>query len=215
MSLLISIHGSAVPRVTGEAQSASAVTVRVPPNEGQGDSRKRIVPGVKSPAAPTVVIFEGGPIVSLDTWLEAPNQAAGILLQPTDDLERLRGNLDGAALIGVDIHRINDGRGYSIARVLRERFGFKGRLRAVGAVTADQVFALAQVGFDEFALRGDQALAPALAALGSFSTVYASGLAAATNRDRAAAVRAAQAKLLERDRLADKLGVGRLRENAA
>ena len=49
-----------------------------------------------------------------------------------------------------------DGRGYSIARLLRERYGYKGELRAIGEVVRDHLFFMARCGFDSFLLRDDQ-----------------------------------------------------------
>ena len=49
--------------------------------------------------------------------------------------------------------KFTDGRGYSTARLLRERYGYRGELRAIGDVQRDQLFYLAQCGFDAFALR--------------------------------------------------------------
>jgi uncharacterized protein (DUF934 family) len=57
-----------------------------------------------------------------------------------------------AALIEVEIPKLRDGRAYSIARLLRGRFGYRGELRAVGSVARDQLLFLARVGFDAMAL---------------------------------------------------------------
>jgi len=67
-----------------------------------------------------------------------------------------------------------DGRGYSIARLLRDRHGWTGELRAVGDVLRDQLFALARCGFDSFALRAGQDVQASLAAFGDFSVRYQS-----------------------------------------
>jgi len=56
-----------------------------------------------------------------------------------------------AALIAVDFPKFTDGRGYSIARLLRDRYNFRGELRAIGDVLRDQLFALSECGFDAFA----------------------------------------------------------------
>ena len=65
-----------------------------------------------------------------------------------------------------------DGRGYSIAALLRTRLNYRGELRATGEVLVDQVFMLRRVGFDSFALRADQAEADARTALRRYSAVY-------------------------------------------
>jgi uncharacterized protein (DUF934 family) len=58
-------------------------------------------------------------------------------------------------------HRLNfpaftDGRNYSNARLLRDRYGFKGELRAIGDVLRDQLFFMHRCGFDAFAMRADK-----------------------------------------------------------
>jgi uncharacterized protein (DUF934 family) len=63
-----------------------------------------------------------------------------------DELAPLLGRL---ALIALEFPNPGDGRGYSQARLLRGRLGFRGELRAVGAgVRQDQAFLLARCGFD-------------------------------------------------------------------
>jgi uncharacterized protein (DUF934 family) len=75
-------------------------------------------------------------------------------------------------MVAVHFPKFNDGRGYSSARLLRERLGFAGELRAVGDVLRDQLFLLARCGFDSFALRADQDPASALSAFKDFSVRY-------------------------------------------
>ena len=65
-----------------------------------------------------------------------------------------------------------DGRGYSTARLLRQRYGFAGELRAFGDILRDQLFELARCGFDSFVLRDDQDADDALRAFDDFSETY-------------------------------------------
>ncbi|MEZ6022116.1 MAG: phosphoadenylyl-sulfate reductase [Hyphomonadaceae bacterium] len=197
MSLLLSIDRQRTARVSGDAPALKPEP-RTPANEGHGDVRKKIVPIVRPPEGPSATAWEGGVYQSLAEWLEAPTARGAILLQPADDARALDGKLDQVALIAVDFPRINDGRGYTHAFVLRERLGYRGPLRALGAVTADQVYALARVGFDQIALRADQAEAPAVQALSTFSVAYQStaDLAGAL-QDREAANFEARIRLLE------------------
>ena len=78
-------------------------------------------------------------------------------------------------LIAVNFARFSDGRGYSLARLLRGRYGYRGELRAVGDVLLDQLFYLMRVGFDAYALRDDQDPLAAGAALRTFSASYQAG----------------------------------------
>ena len=94
------------------------------------------------------------------------------VLEPTDDPARLAGSLAVMRVIAVNFPKFGDGRGFSIARLLRERYGYRGELRAVGEVGRDHLFAMAQCGFDAFELRAGEDAEEALAAFGDFSETY-------------------------------------------
>lgn len=94
------------------------------------------------------------------------------VLEPVDDPASLVDALDGLTTIAVRFPAFGDGRGYSIGRLLRERYGYRGELRAVGDVQRDQLYYLWRVGFDAFLLREGEDPAAALAALGDFSEAY-------------------------------------------
>ena len=145
-------------------------------NQGQGDVRSLIRPNVKQPEAPSVAAWEHGRLMTLADWLArdgTPSEApAGLVLMPTDDPLALTGRLDGLAMIAVEFAKFSDGRGYSLATLLRSRLGFKGEIRAVGDVLIDQLFAMARCGIDSFALRGDQDLEAAKRAFETFPAVY-------------------------------------------
>jgi uncharacterized protein (DUF934 family) len=99
-------------------------------------------------------------------------KALGVLLSPSDDPALLANELDKLRLIAIDFPSLTDGRGYSLARLLRERYGWTGELRAVGDIQRDQIYLLSRAGFDSFALRDDQNVAVALGALDDFSLAY-------------------------------------------
>jgi len=61
-------------------------------------------------------------------------------------------------VVGVHFPIFRDGRGFSTAALLRDRFEWQGELRAIGDVLIDQLFQGARVGFDTFELRPDQNL---------------------------------------------------------
>ena len=58
--------------------------------------------------------------------------------------------LDRLALVALVFPGFSDGRAYSQARILRERYGFRGELRATGQVLRDQFLFLLRAGFDSF-----------------------------------------------------------------
>ena len=74
-------------------------------------------------------------------------------------------------LIAADFPSPGEGRGYSQARLLRERWKFTGELRATGHVRRDQLFFMARCGFDSFELP-DAELPGAEAALHTFTAAY-------------------------------------------
>lgn len=197
MSLIVELD-AAGPQVRGAAPVREPPTPKTPANEGHGDVRKKIVPVIKPPAGPSATDWEGGKYVSMQEWLEGAADEGAILLQPADDVRALDGRIGNAALISVDFHRIGDGRGYTHAFLLRNRLNYRGRLRALGAVTADQVFAMARVGFDSFALRADQSADAAISALDTFSVPYQGAAVAGDAASRAEANFAARVRLLER-----------------
>lgn len=111
---------------------------------------------------PTIIRLQPG---------DAASQS-GVLLQPADDVLAREHELQSASAISVQFPKFTDGRGYSIASVLRQRVGYEGPLRAVGDVLVDQLSMMARVGFDEFELRFDQDPQLALRALRTFSLRY-------------------------------------------
>lgn len=95
-----------------------------------------------------------------------------LVLEPTDDPALLGGRLAQLRVIAVNFPKYGEGRGYSIARLLRERCGYQGELRATGVVARDHLHAMAQCGFDTFELREGEDAQAALAAFGDFSEAY-------------------------------------------
>ena len=96
----------------------------------------------------------------------------GVMLDPAEDPKELAEVVGQLPLIAIRFPSFTDGRGYSSARLLRERYRFKGELRAVGDVWRDQIFLMARCGFDAFELRDDQDVEAVLAAFEDFSEVY-------------------------------------------
>ena len=104
----------------------------------------------------------------------AARQDVGVWLAPADDPAALAADAASLPVIAVDLPSFTDGRGYSTARLLRERYGFAGELRAIGDVQRDQLYYLHQSGFDAFALPDDKDAAAALVGLRDFSDGYQS-----------------------------------------
>jgi uncharacterized protein (DUF934 family) len=94
-------------------------------------------------------------------------------LEPADD--PLAVPLEGVTRIEVNFPKFGDGRGYSIARVLRERRGYRGELRAVGHITRDLLQFLERCGFDAFELREGEDPHEALKSFGDLTHSYQRG----------------------------------------
>lgn len=98
--------------------------------------------------------------------------STGVLLETQDDPWSIAAHLDFLSLIVVRFAKFSDGRGYSIARLLRERYDYRGELRAVGDVLRDQLLFLKRCGFDSFELREDQDAAEAIGAFEELPVTY-------------------------------------------
>lgn len=110
------------------------------------------------------------PAVTLDSFLEQSN-ATAIRLEPTDDPRALIPFLYRLSLIEVAFPKFRDGRGFSIASILREA-GYTGELRAAGDILVDQIVPLRRCGFDAILSEAeiDREVAAKLAAL--YGNVY-------------------------------------------
>ena len=125
---------------------------------------------VALPAAPT--------LLPLAVWLArkqeviARQQPIGVWLESSEGPEAIAGDLDRFAVIGVNFPKFTDGRSYSSARLLRERFGYQGEIRALGDVLQDQLFFMKRCGIDAYAVLDGKNLEQALAGLNGFSETY-------------------------------------------
>lgn len=120
---------------------------------------------------------DGRIVVPLAFWLRHAGELvrrgnAGVWLAGNEEPAPLASWLPALGLVAVDFPKFTDGRGYSIAYLLRSRLGYLGELRAIGDVLADQLFYLRRVGFDSFAVRADKDIHRALSTLKPFSDVY-------------------------------------------
>lgn len=102
---------------------------------------------------------EGKPVtVSFARWqkdsesLKAAGAPLGIRLTGADDVEDIADALEALQLVAIAFPAFTDGRGYSMARILRERYGYTGELRATGNVLCDQASLMTRCGFDAFDL---------------------------------------------------------------
>lgn len=107
---------------------------------------------------------------------EALPEHLGVLLAPADAVEDLAPLLEPVSLVVVDFPGFGEGRGFSQARLLRQRYRFQGELRARGAgVKQDKLLLLARCGFDAFDLAPGENEAEARQGLTRYSIAYQDG----------------------------------------
>jgi uncharacterized protein (DUF934 family) len=135
-------------------------------------------------AADVAVPAEGRWIVPLSVWqaqretLLTAAQAGrvAVWLAGDDEPGELATDFAALPLIAVDFPKFADGRGYSIATLLRTRLGYQGELRAIGNVLRDQFYNMVRCGFDVLVPQPGrytrEQLQAALASLNVFSEPY-------------------------------------------
>src|SRR3954453_18638709 len=102
---------------------------------------------------------DGAVIVSAARFLDNPEGFSsrtgptGVIWPNNRDLDDLVPYLDQLAVIGLVFPTFRDGRAYSQARLLRERYNYRGELRATGQVLRDQFLFMLRAGFDAFEVK--------------------------------------------------------------
>jgi uncharacterized protein (DUF934 family) len=97
-----------------------------------------------------------------------------VIINGDDDLESLAAHLSKLAFVAIEFPAFADGRGYSLARLLREKHDYKGDIRAIGDVLPDQLSYMLRSGFSSFKLRDSQFETYALGRLEDFKQPYQS-----------------------------------------
>jgi len=119
-------------------------------------------------------------IVPLALWLADKSAWQGrvgktaVWLAPDADPGLLAADLPDLPLVAVDFPAFTDGRGYSLGRLLRERYSYAGELRALGDVWVDLLHYLWQVGFNAFEIKDGKDTDGALAGYDTFTERYQS-----------------------------------------
>jgi len=123
-------------------------------------------------------LVNGNITVSLARWQEQHDILAnhdgrlGLRLTGDDPLEEIVPDLANFSLIVLLFPAFTDGRCYSFARLLRDRYGYKGEIRAQGDILHDQLFYMAQCGINSFEMANPNHLTDALTAFDDFSESY-------------------------------------------
>ncbi|MGH8539887.1 MAG: DUF934 domain-containing protein [Stenotrophobium sp.] len=121
------------------------------------------------PASGTAII----PLARLQLEKSPELQNIGALIPNTADFSLIWPQIQNCSLIALEFPAFGDGRAYSQARLLRDRYGYKGDILATGAaVVRDQIFGMQRCGINMFELRHDQNPAQCLSAMKDFSDAY-------------------------------------------
>lgn len=126
---------------------------------------------------------EGPAIVSLERWqaereqLQARNAPLGVRLGSDQPPTLIANDLNRFGVIALDFPIFKDGRAFSYARMLRERYKYEGEVRAVGEVLRDQFLYMHRCGFDAFDVASDNAEEEWRAALSEVDVFYQPGMA--------------------------------------
>ena len=121
---------------------------------------------------------DGNFLLPLDYWLEnreqlkARNGSIGVWIDSHEEVEALGDDAKSLPVIGINFPKFADGRGFSSARLLRERYSFDGEVRAIGPFIRDQLFYLKRCGFNAFQFENGVDLNAAKQSLNDFSDVY-------------------------------------------
>ncbi len=134
---------------------------------------------------PWVAVGDGDPLpegkpllVTLARWkaerdaLVARGVPLGVTVPNTTDVATLAPDLGHLALVALVFPKFNDGRAFSQARLLRERYGFAGEMRATGAVLRDQLLFMQRCGFDAYEIVNKDAVAAWRAALAEIKVFF-------------------------------------------
>jgi uncharacterized protein (DUF934 family) len=135
------------------------------------DSWQAVAAGEPLPA-------EGPVLVPYERWqaerdtLIGRNTPLGVRLANTHPVEALALDIDRLDLIVLEFPKFIDGRAFTQARLLRERYGYRGELRATGNVLRDELLFMQRCGFDAFETTDPKAVESWRAALSEFSVFY-------------------------------------------
>ncbi len=139
------------------------------------DKFRKLIPEEDADLA-ALELPDGPLLVSLGLWRarrdELLDRDVGVFVEAEERLDEIVDDLEHLSLIALDFPHFRDGRSYSKARLLRERYDFGGQIRAVGDVHHDQLFFMRRCGFDAFDLAEDFDLEEALQGFEKYSVNY-------------------------------------------
>ena len=117
------------------------------------DEWVRYLPGADMPAGPAPLLVPVAAFLAEPDLFTGYDGPLGVEVGAGEAVEPLEPYLTRLALIALAFPKFSDGRNYSAARLLRERFAYKGELRATGDVLADQIPLMRRCGILSYEIR--------------------------------------------------------------
>lgn len=120
----------------------------------------------------------GDIIVSFKRWqqeraaLLSRQDGLGVVIGNGTSADDIKDDLRHFRLVAIEFPQFKDGRGYSYARLLRERYRYPHEIRAIGNVLRDQLLPMWRCGINAFELDAGRSLDDALKAFNDFSVRY-------------------------------------------
>ena len=120
----------------------------------------------------------GDLLLSFEQWqnfadhLSNHSGSIGVWLDGHAEIEQIIEPLLNLPLIAINFPKFADGRGFSAARLIRERYNYTGELRAIGGFIRDQLYLLKRCGFNAFQFSDENELSDAAQSLKDFSENY-------------------------------------------
>ena len=139
---------------------------------------------VTAPDLESGVLPAGDILLPLSYWLEKRDElllqqadrAVGVWIDSHEEVEALvEGLADDLArlpVVAINFPKFVDGRGFSSARLLRDRYQYQGEVRAIGEFIRDQLFLMQRCGFSQFSFANEIDLQAAAASFKDFSEAY-------------------------------------------
>jgi uncharacterized protein (DUF934 family) len=128
--------------------------------------------------ADTDALPQGDILISTSQWHKQQDVladragAVGVWIDSHEEIEAFADGIIALPVIAINFPKFADGRGFSLARLLRERYGYSGEIRAIGEIIRDQLFLMQRCGFNAFAFDTELDLAEASKSLQDFSDAY-------------------------------------------
>jgi uncharacterized protein (DUF934 family) len=119
-----------------------------------GDAFVHVADDVEIPGEGAIMVSAARFLGETEALLRR-SERIGVIWPNNRDLDDLVPYLDRIAAVALVFPSFRDGRAYSQARLLRERHGYRGELRATGQVLRDQFLFMLRAGFDAFEVKKD------------------------------------------------------------